>query len=217
MTMSRLMNHRSFTRGAAAPSEHSSGFHQCPQPHLPRLCLHVCCGVCASVALERLLPRFHVLPYWYNPNIFPPQEHDLRLAAAAEVCRHFGCVFYKGPEDFSTWREAVRGFEAEVEGGERCKICFRFRLVRAAAWAVSQNCQFLTTTLTVGPRKPVSVIHEVGRVAASDAGLTWLDESFRRGGGFQRAAQLAAALGIYRQNYCGCQFSLAERNARRSS
>ncbi len=167
------------------------------------------------MALERLLPRFHVLPYWYNPNLSPPEEHSARLAAAQRACEHFGLTLHEGPADSDRWLAAVAGLEDEPEGGARCLVCFRVRLEEAARWARGRGCRLLTTTLTVGPQKVVEVIHRIGREVAQGAGLAWLDETFRKADGFRRSVELAEELGLYRQDYCGCAFSLAERRRRR--
>lgn len=185
------------------------------QSEKPRLCLHVCCGVCASVALERLVGRYDVIAYWYNPNLSPADEYAARLAAARECCDYFGVVLVEGSEDSEAWLEAVKGLEKEPEGGRRCVECFRFRLSAAASWAEGRECRWLATTLTAGPQKDVAVVHELGRQIAEGSGLEWLEETFRKSGGAHRAALLARELGLYRQDYCGCAFSLAEKQARR--
>lgn len=196
-----------------------NGAHQsasAPDPDgKPRLGLHVCCGGCATVALERLLPRFQVLPYWYNPNLSPPKEHSARLAAARRACEHFRLVLHEGPADFARWRAAVAGLEGEPEGGARCLVCFRLRLERAADWASDRGCRLLTTTLTVGPQKIVEEIHRIGEEVAQEAGLAWVGETFRKADGFRRSVELSQELGLYRQDYCGCAFSFARRELRR--
>ena len=177
----------------------------------PRLVLHVCCGPCATVALERLVERFRVEAYFYNPNLWPRDEYDRRLDAARRVCERFGVPLAVGPEDFDAWREAVRGLEDEPEGGRRCDVCIAMRLRGAAEWAAERGAQWLTTTLTVGPQKRVERIHEVGRKIAEAHGLRWLDETFRKRGGFQRSVEISRELDLYRQDYCGCEFSFRER------
>ena len=180
----------------------------------PLLVLHVCCGPCATVALERLVRRFHVLAYWYNPNLWPIEEYQRRLENARRVCSHFGVELVEGPADFEAWREAVRGLEDEPEGGRRCDICVAWRLRRVAEWAAEKQAEWLTTTLTVGPQKNVERIHQIGRKIAEAHGIQWLAETFRKRGGFQRSVKISRELGLYRQDYCGCEFSFRERQAR---
>jgi predicted adenine nucleotide alpha hydrolase (AANH) superfamily ATPase len=175
----------------------------------PRLALHVCCGPCATVSLERLGQRFEIVGFWYNPNLHPADEYQRRLEAARLVFRHFGVGLVEGAADLARWREAVQGLEQEPEGGRRCEVCFRLRLQETVAWARQAGCQYVTTTLTVGPHKPVEKIHAVGEALAAAAGLRWLPETLRKAGGFQRAMELSRQLGLYRQNYCGCVFSQA--------
>ncbi len=184
------------------------------QSERPRLVLHVCCGPCATVALERLVERFEVEAYFYNPNLWPPEEYQRRLRAAQAVCEHFGVPLTVGPEDFAQWRDAVRGLEDGPEGGRRCDVCIAMRLRVAAEWAAERGAQWLTTTLTVGPQKRVERIHEIGRRVAEARGLRWLDETFRKRGGFQRSVEISRELELYRQDYCGCEFSYRERQRR---
>ncbi|MBC7288160.1 MAG: epoxyqueuosine reductase QueH [Armatimonadetes bacterium] len=171
------------------------------------IALHICCGPCATAALERLSGRFRVLACWYNPNIWPPDEYQRRLSTARYLCDYFGAALHVGPSDFDTWREAVRGLEEEPEGGRRCEMCISLRLRYAAGWARTQGAQWLSTTLTVGPQKRVETIHQLGRQIAHAAGMQWLEETFRKRGGFQRSVELSRELGLYRQDYCGCIFS----------
>lgn len=173
----------------------------------PALALHVCCGPCATVALERLVPHFNVRPVWYNPNITNGAEHGRRLAAAAQVCWRVGLPLTVLPRGAESFLELARGLEEEPEGGRRCDLCFALRLRVVARWAVEHGCSLVTTTLTVGPQKNVDQIHAAGRQAAQEAGIGWLAATFRKAGGFQRSCELAREMGLYRQDYCGCVFS----------
>lgn len=179
-----------------------------------RICLHVCCGPCATVAIERLMASGTVLACWYNPNIYPPAEYRRRLAAARKVCEYFGVELAEGPYEHDRWLHAVRGLEEEPEGGSRCRLCIGMRLEAAAQRALAAGCHALTTTLTLGPQKNVRLIHDIGREIADRAGLRWLEETFRKGDGFRRSVELSRQLDLYRQDYCGCEFSLRERHER---
>jgi predicted adenine nucleotide alpha hydrolase (AANH) superfamily ATPase len=177
-----------------------------------RLALHVCCGPCATVCLERLTPRFEVVPIWYNPNICPDEEHERRLRAAVTACSAFDLEIIGYALDHQKFLEITRGLEGHPEGGERCVHCLGLRLGCVAAWAIEQGCELMTTTLTVGPQKNVQMIHAVGREAIRrrGVGLVWLEETFRKADGYHRSVELSEDLGLYRQHYCGCEFSLRE-------
>ncbi|MCX7598878.1 MAG: epoxyqueuosine reductase QueH, partial [Armatimonadetes bacterium] len=140
----------------------------------PALALHVCCGPCATVVLERLVPRFRVRPVWYNPNITHPGEHARRLMAAAEACQRVGLPLTVLPRGEPSFLQMVRRLENEPEGGRRCELCFAVRMGAVAGWAARHGCSLVTTTLTVGPQKNPDQIHAVGRRAAQDAGIEWL-------------------------------------------
>jgi len=181
----------------------------------PALALHVCCGPCATVVLERLVPRFTVWPVWYNPNITDPAEHQRRLAAAAEACQRSGVSLTILPCGDVRFLEIARGLENEPEGGQRCELCFALRLGVVARWAAAHACSLLTTTLTVGPQKDAGQVHAAGQQAAQEAGIEWLAETFRKANGFRRSCELARQMGLYRQDYCGCVFSRLSAYRRR--
>jgi predicted adenine nucleotide alpha hydrolase (AANH) superfamily ATPase len=101
----------------------------------PRLLLHVCCGPCATVTLERLVGRYDVTCLWLNPNIQPSEEHDLRLRNARIVTAHFAVEMLQEPRAEGEWLQAVAGHEADPEGGPRCSLCIAWRLERAAQMA----------------------------------------------------------------------------------
>ena len=177
----------------------------------PLLGLHVCCGPCATVAIERLLPRFRLVCIWYNPNIYPPEEYQRRLANAIRACESFGLRLQQLSTSHRAWLEAVRGLEDAVEGRERCDVCIGLRLRAAAEAAAQAGCEYLCTTLTVGPQKNAEQIHRLGEHIAGQVGLRWLAETFRKKDGFRRSVELSRKLGLYRQDYCGCEFSLRQR------
>ncbi len=173
----------------------------------PALLLHVCCGPCATAVLERLADSFDVTAFWSNPNIQPQEEHDLRLANLRLVTDRAGVDLIVADRDEDDWLEAVEGYEDEPEGGRRCGVCFDYRLQRAAREASRLGIEHMATTLTVSPHKPAQRIHPIGRRVAAEHGLQFLEEDFKKQGGFQRSIELSKQLGLYRQRYCGCLFS----------
>ncbi|HEY3397456.1 MAG TPA: epoxyqueuosine reductase QueH [Armatimonadota bacterium] len=173
---------------------------------MPRLLLHVCCGPCGTVAVERLLPRFTVELLWYNPNIEPEAEYELRLAACRQLAAHFGLPLIELPAERDAWQAAVAGYEGEPEGGLRCRQCFRQRLARAAREAGERGCAYLASTLSASPHKDAATLAQVAEQLCPE-GLQFLDEDFSQAGGFARSVELSKQLGLYRQRYCGCHYA----------
>ncbi len=177
-----------------------------------KVALHICCAVCAAGAAERLLEEgFSLEGYFYNPNLYPQEEYLRRLENAQIVAAKLGFSLTEGPRDYQNWHGAVTGLENEPEGGLRCQTCFKFRLERAFLFMQESGCQAFTSTLTMGSNKPALLINRLGHEIG---GESYLMRDFKKKAGIQRAGQLAAQWGLYRQHYCGCQYSLNEMEKR---
>ncbi len=181
----------------------------------PRLLLHSCCGPCSSSVLEKLCPHFSLSLLWYNPNLYPEDEFHKRLAAQKELLQKMGLeeevsllVQPWQPEDYA---EKVIGLEQEPEGGARCTECFRLRLQKTAALAKELGFDYFCTTLSVSRHKDAVRINALGEEAAAKTGAVWLPSDFKKKDGENRSVELSESLGIYRQLYCGCRFSLERR------
>jgi len=180
------------------------------QSQKPKLLLHVCCGPCATAVIERVVSRFEVVCFWYNPNIEPVAEYERRLAGMRTVAQAMGVPLIEGEWDTEGWRGAVAGWEDEPEGGRRCPICFEYRLRQAAEYAQACDMDYLATTLTVSPHQDAELINSLGERLSQAAGIKFVAEIWRKQGGFQRSVQLSKQLNLYRQNYCGCRYSLRD-------
>ena len=174
----------------------------------PKLLLHVCCGSCATAVIERVVSRFEVVCFWYNPNIESSAEYERRLAGMRTVAEAMAVPIIEGRRDTEAWREAVVGWEEEAEDGRCCPICFEYRLRRAAEYAQARDMDYLATTLTISPHKDAQLINSLGERIAQAAGVEFLTEVWCKEGGFQRSVQLSHQLNLYRQNYCGCRYSM---------
>ena len=152
--------------------------------------------------------------FFYNPNIHPADEYEKRLLAAKKAAGELGFRMDEGVYDRETWFKAVNGTERAVEGGERCGICFKLRLEKAFEHMKKNMCDAFTTTLSVSPHKDVTEINAIGR---SIGGEKFISADFKRKGGFERAGVLAKEWGLYRQNYCGCIYSLEESFRKKES
>jgi len=172
-----------------------------------RLLLHACCAPDAAYCIQLLKPEYEVVCFFFNPNIDDPDEYAKREADARKVAVHFGVEYLPGDFCVEKWREAVRGLENAPEGGDRCRICYEFRLAEAAQAAAGANCKQFTTTLTISPHKNSKVLFELGRTFARTAGIGFLDLDFKKKDGFKKSVALSKELGLYRQNYCGCGYS----------
>ena len=168
--------------------------------------LHVCCAPCAAACVERLrAEQFEVTLFFANANIAPPAEHARRLEAARVLAGQMDAPLLVDDVAHEEWlAAAARGLEAAPEGGERCRRCFAFNLRRTAARASALGMDFFTTSLSVSPHKDSSAVLAAGRAVDE---RRFLARDFKRRDGFRRSIALARSLGLYRQDYCGCEFS----------
>ena len=177
---------------------------------MSKILLHICCGPCASACVERLKAAGHeVTMFFSNANIAPEGECDKRFEAAQTLAAATGTEIVRDTEvTHAEWLERVaRGFEQEPEGGARCRRCFEFNLARAAKFARENGFDKFTTSLTVSPHKRSATVFEAGHAAGGDA---FAEENFKKRNGFKRSLELSEQYGLYRQSYCGCEFSRRE-------
>ena len=183
-----------------------------------KVVLHACCGPCASACVPRLKEGGHVVTMLFaNSNIDTREEFEKRRAEAARLAETDGVAFFSLPYDHADWlRRVAAGFEDEPEKGRRCERCFRYNLEKAAAFAAERGLEAFTTSLTVSPHKVSKVIFETARaVEAADGRAAFLAEDFKKKEGFKLSVRRAAELGLYRQAYCGCEFSRRAQEAAR--
>jgi hypothetical protein len=181
----------------------------------PALLLHSCCGPCSSAVIERLAPDYDITVFFYNPCITDAEEYEKRKASQIAFIEKFNQTregmrkihFMEGVYEPEEYLRLVSGYSNAPEGGERCTICFRMRLAKTAATAKAKGYGLFTTTLTVSPHKNYPLISGLGKEMAEKYGIEFLDMDFKKKAGFQRSIQLSKAYGLYRQNYCGCEFS----------
>ena len=177
-----------------------------PSDGAVKVVLHVCCGVCAAGVAERLIAEGHeVSGFFYNPNIHPPDEFQRRLEVARRVAREFGFALEVPPYRPEEWRQEASSLADEPEGGRRCEVCFRLRLAETYRHMLDRGADAFTTTLTVSPRKPAGVVNRIGREIGGDS---FLARDFKKKAGFQRTIELARRWELYRQDYCGCIYSV---------
>lgn len=177
--------------------------------------LHSCCGPCSTACIERLLPDYRITVFFYNPNITDRDEYEKRKAAQIKFLNAYNeclpeedkLLFIEGeylPEDYF---KLCAAYADEPEGGRRCTECFRLRMERTAQVALRTGNPIFGTTLTVSPHKNYPLISAIGTELAAMYGLEFLDADFKKKAGFQRSIELSKEYGLYRQNYCGCEYS----------
>lgn len=179
----------------------------------PRLLIHSCCGPCSSYVLEYLKDYFSISILFYNPNIYPQEEFFYRAKEQEDLIEKMGLdiqVINLGhrPEDFY---KLARGKEDLKEGGARCLSCYRLRLEEAALYAKAKGFDYFTTTLSISPHKNSQVLNQIGRDLEDIYGLSYLYSDFKKNEGYKRSVDLTKKYNMYRQDYCGCEFSMARK------
>lgn len=182
--------------------------------NLPKLLIHSCCAPCSSYVLEYLSQYFSVTVFYYNPNIYPPEEYEKRVEEQAHFIEVFPAEhpieFVDGPYESERFYNTVKGLETVGEGGSRCFRCFELRLSKAVELAEKKGFDYVTTTLTISPLKNAPKLNEIGELLCSDRNVKWLPSDFKKKEGYKRSIELSEEYGMYRQNYCGCEFSYKE-------
>ena len=196
----------------------------------PRLLLHACCAPCSSYCLEYLREYFDVTVFFYNPNITEENEYKKRVIEEKRLIEEYNrqvreknfegmnsddnarlIEIIEGEYKPSDFYEAAKGYEDCKEGGERCRKCFELRLNETAKIAAENGFEFFTTTLTISPLKNADVLNEVGQLAAENVSCEFLPSDFKKKNGYKRSIELSHKFDLYRQDFCGCSFSKAQR------
>lgn len=181
----------------------------------PTILLHSCCGPCSTAVVERLSGRFDITIFFYNPNITDRDEYEKRRKNQLDFIEKYNnridskdrIAYLEGPYEPALFYSAVKGFEKEPEGGKRCLPCFQLRLEKTAETAIISGFDTFGTTLTVSPYKNFELINKIGMQLGMRYGLTFLGEDFKKQGGYQRSIELSKEYHLYRQHFCGCDFS----------
>ena len=175
-----------------------------------KMLLHVCCAPCSSSVLERLVEEFDVTIHYYNPNIYPESEYDMRDRELHEFVKkaYDGNIpIISEKYDHNEYLDVISGLENEKEGGKRCEKCFRLRLRKTAELAKSKGFDIFTTTLSVSPYKNFRLLNEIGFALQDELGIQYYEANFKKKNGYLRSVILSKEYGLYRQDYCGCEFS----------
>lgn len=198
------------------------------------LLLHSCCAPCSSYVLEYLREYFDITVFFYNPNISSGAEYEKRLLEEKRLIESYNCQVLNGdftnmnstenagiikileaPYEPKEFYEAIKGYENEGEGSERCRKCFEVRLKKSAKKAKEGGFDYFTTTLTISPLKNAHWLNEIGKCEGEKEGVLFLPSDFKKKDGYKRSIQLSKEFDLYRQDFCGCGFSKAEMELRR--
>ena len=181
----------------------------------PSLLLHSCCAPCSSYVLEYLSNYFRITVLYYNPNIAPESEYGKRIVEQNRLIDampfRYPVRFMAGLYEPEKFYETVKGLENVPEGGERCFRCYALRLEEAARLAQEGGYDFFTTTLSISPLKKAQKLNEIGFAMGEKYGVSYLPSDFKKKEGYKRSIELSRIYNLYRQDYCGCVYSKAER------
>ena len=184
-----------------------------PEGH-KKLLLHSCCAPCAGDIMDQLrLSEIDYTIYFYNPNIHPIQEYEIRKNENKRFADKFNIPFVDADYDKDNWFERVKGLEWEPERGKRCTACFDMRFERTALYAAEHGFYLISSTLGISRWKDMNQINGCGLRAAERYGqMEYWTFNWRKQGGAERMYQLAKKENFYKQEYCGCVYSLRDTN-----
>ncbi len=177
-----------------------------------KIVLHICCGVCAAGVASTLAAEGHrIVGLFYNPNIHPAEEYQRRLETTYKVAEELHFPLEEVPYTPEEWLRETEPWKHEPEGGQRCHICFQLRLEKTYHYLLDRGADAFTTTLTISPRKSAVIVNRTGQEIGGDR---FLVRDFKKKDGFKKAMQLARQWELYRQNYCGCIYSMQSRRGK---
>ena len=189
--------------------------HSIDSDKAPRLLLQACCAPCSSYVLELLSNYFQITILYYNPNIYPFSEYEKRLG---EVRKLIKLIKGKNPinimevdYDSASFDSISKGLENEKEGGIRCHKCYYLRMEKTAKLAKECNYDFFTTTLSIIPYKNAQVLNRIGEVLEEKYHVRYLYADFKKKEGYKRSIELSKQFNLYRQEYCGCKYSIPKK------
>lgn len=178
---------------------------------VPTLLMHSCCAPCSSYCLSYLAEFFKITIFYYNPNISPREEYEKRVQEQIRLIQElpvkYSISFAEGRYDPQRFYDMAKGLEETPEGGARCFQCYEMRQREAAIYAKEHGFDYFTTTLSVSPHKNAQKLNEIGQQLAKEYQIPYLVSDFKKKGGYLKSIELSREYDLYRQNYCGCEFS----------
>lgn len=179
---------------------------------VPTLLIHSCCAPCSSYVLEYLSKYFNITIFYYNPNIYPIEEHNRRLEEQKRLINEMKFInpvkLIEGTYSYEEYQNYIKGLENEKEGGSRCFKCYELRMKEAAILAKENNFDYFTTTLSISPYKNAKKLNEIGEQLEKEYSVKYLYADFKKKDGYKRSLELSKIYNLYRQDYCGCSYSI---------
>jgi len=177
-----------------------------------KILLHSCCAPCSSHVITFLTKYFDITILYYNPNISPKSEYDKRKEEQIRLIKEIDKInnidIIDCDYDNDKYESLIKGYEDCPERGERCTICFNLRLEKTAKLAKELNYDYFCSTLTVSPYKNSKLINEIGESLSKKYNIKWLYSDFKKDNGYKKSIDLSHKYNLYRQNYCGCKYSV---------
>lgn len=183
----------------------------------PKILVHICCAPDALYVMGLLKGNYEPAGYFYNPNIHPEEEYALRLKEVKRVAGELGFPFHEGEYDINRWKRLTEKHKNEPEKGRRCDICYAIRLERTARKAAELDFDSFTTVMSLSPWKKADVLNRIGRMFGRRYGLHFLEANFKKKDGFKKSIELSREHCLYRQDYCGCEYSQREREEKKKN
>lgn len=181
----------------------------------PSLLIHICCGVCSVYPLEYLRQYFDITIYFANSNIYPYEEYMLRLNALETYLNHLNDPSIKlivAPYNNIGHTKKLSAYKDEPEGGKRCYLCYRLRMEETFSYAQKNGYDYCTTVMSISNRKNASYINEIGEELEKKYSIKYLYADFKKGDGITLNDRMNKELNLYHQNYCGCIYSMNQRD-----
>lgn len=173
-----------------------------------KLLLHVCCAPCSTHVINELKKEYNITLYFFNPNIHKEDEYKKRLNEVKKLAHKLRLPLIVGKYNVDKWYKAIEGLEKEKEGGKRCNTCFFLRLEDVAKAAKKHKFHSFTTTLTVSPYKNSTAVNLIGKRLKDKYNVQFLESDFKKQDGYNKSIELSKKHNLYRQNYCGCVYSI---------
>ena len=189
--------------------------------YTPKILLHSCCAPCSSQVITLLTEYFDITILYYNPNIYPKDEYIKRKEEQIKLINE---IEHKNKIDIidcdyenNIYENTIKGLENEAEGGKRCQQCFILRLEKTAQIEKKLNYNYFSTTLTVSPHKNSTIINNIGYELEKKYNIKWLPSDYKKEEGYKKSIELSKKYNLYRQDYCGCKYSIRKETQEKNN
>ncbi|MCX7973133.1 MAG: epoxyqueuosine reductase QueH [Candidatus Aminicenantes bacterium] len=181
-----------------------------------RILVHVCCAPDGAYVLRLLQQNYEPTAFFYNPNIYPPEEYSLRYQEMVKVANWLKVPLIEEKPDFENFLQLTENLKDEPEMGRRCEVCYALRLEKTALRALADKFPFFTTVMSLSPWKKSQTLNFLGDNLAQKYEINFLKADFKKKDGFIKSVALSRELGLYRQDYCGCLYSYLEKQKKKA-